>query len=168
MPFIAPTIKHKCKYCNLDAKINLTSGRNKGYYRTCGNNICLNMQYSDKSVNLKKSWISRKIKNICAHCKCEFIKTSPRHKYCLKCINNQIGRSRLIRYNISQHWWDTKFSEQGGLCAICKLVPPKCVDHNHKTGKVRGLLCHGCNMILGHLEKIELVEKCKKYLMEVD
>ena len=40
--------------------------------------------------------------------------------------------------------------EQGGRCKICKNKPKKfVVDHNHKTGKVRGLLCPRCNNLLG-------------------
>lgn len=45
---------------------------------------------------------------------------------------------------------------QGGLCAICKQPPSSgrykklCVDHDHKTAKVRGLLCYNCNMGLGY------------------
>lgn len=41
---------------------------------------------------------------------------------------------------------------QGGVCAIC-LRPPKkkrlCVDHHHKTGLLRGLLCFRCNYGIG-------------------
>jgi hypothetical protein len=45
------------------------------------------------------------------------------------------------------------FSEQGGVCAICGNPPKEGgralhVDHNHKTGEVRGLLCHYCNRFL--------------------
>lgn len=60
---------------------------------------------------------------------------------------------------------------QNGSCAICgkketeskKLV----VDHNHKTGKVRGLLCHSCNTALGLVkEDIEILKKMIKYIEE--
>lgn len=50
--------------------------------------------------------------------------------------------------------------EQGGVCAICKGSSGRhglsedglVVDHNHRTGKVRGLLCHKCNIALGHVD----------------
>ncbi len=44
--------------------------------------------------------------------------------------------------------------KQKGLCAICREVPEKkrlAVDHCHKTGKIRGLLCNLCNMSIGCL-----------------
>jgi hypothetical protein len=56
--------------------------------------------------------------------------------------------------------YDRRFKEQRGLCAICRH-PPKnnkrfAVDHNHSTGKVRGLLCSVCNgRILGRLERFK-------------
>lgn len=45
--------------------------------------------------------------------------------------------------------------EQGGNCAICHEPPPEdkhydlFIDHDHGTGKVRGLLCLHCNTVLG-------------------
>lgn len=50
--------------------------------------------------------------------------------------------------------------EQGGCCAICGVKLAKrvdyrhreCLDHDHKTGVVRGILCHYCNVAIGYLE----------------
>lgn len=51
------------------------------------------------------------------------------------------------------HEYDALFKKQGGVCAICKLPPDKnrrlAVDHDHKTGRIRGLLHTGCNIGLG-------------------
>lgn len=46
-----------------------------------------------------------------------------------------------------------KLAEQRGLCELCKepAVSPS-LDHCHKTGKCRGVLCRGCNAMLGHIE----------------
>lgn len=49
--------------------------------------------------------------------------------------------------------WERIFKEQNGLCKICYLTIATDVDHCHKTGKVRGLLCNPCNLLLGKIEK---------------
>ena len=55
---------------------------------------------------------------------------------------------------------------QGGLCAICGKKKKLNIDHNHKTGQVRELLCRNCNYkVLGLIEKdVILAEKALKYL----
>lgn len=53
-------------------------------------------------------------------------------------------------YGLSLEDYEKMLSEQCGECAICdqKMNPP-CVDHCHTTGKIRALLCSGCNTALG-------------------
>ena len=56
------------------------------------------------------------------------------------------------RYGLSLEQYALMRERQGGACAICGEQPAEalCVDHSHATDKVRGLLCHGCNLGLGH------------------
>jgi len=55
--------------------------------------------------------------------------------------------------------YEAKLRSQGGGCAICRRKPKPgarrfCLDHNHQTEKLRGLLCFICNgKILGRLER---------------
>jgi hypothetical protein len=57
-------------------------------------------------------------------------------------------------YGITPADYQALLNAQGGGCAICGLTNSGrdrlAVDHDHKTGTVRGLLCHGCNIGLGN------------------
>jgi hypothetical protein len=60
------------------------------------------------------------------------------------------------RYGITLNDFETILAQQGGRCAICKQTDIKTkgrtrfdVDHDHKTKKVRGILCTNCNRVLG-------------------
>lgn len=64
-------------------------------------------------------------------------------------------KARLALYGLSEEDWETLLVEQNDRCAICRrtfteLRPPK-IDHDHRTGACRGLLCNGCNLRLGYL-----------------
>ena len=57
-----------------------------------------------------------------------------------------------VKYGITEADYDRMAKVQGGVCAICKCrqrFQKLAVDHDHKTGKVRGLLCVSCNRGLG-------------------
>lgn len=58
-------------------------------------------------------------------------------------------------YSLTVEEYEQMLRNQNGVCAICGTAPKKKrlhVDHNHYTGKVRALLCAGCNLIAGFLE----------------
>lgn len=53
------------------------------------------------------------------------------------------------KYGISEADFQRLLAKQKGLCAVCESAPGTDVDHNHVTGKVRGILCPKCNKALG-------------------
>jgi hypothetical protein len=62
-------------------------------------------------------------------------------------------------YGITAAQWDEIFEAQGRCCAICKGQTPRDklgrgwhVDHDHATGRVRGILCLLCNWALGYFK----------------
>lgn len=94
--------------------------------------------------------------------------------------NNKEARSKIARraqlklkYGITIEQYESFLQEQGGACAICKTTDAKSttqhgffiVDHDHKTGDVRGILCERCNHLLGHArDNIETLRSAISYL----
>ena len=65
------------------------------------------------------------------------------------------SRQLKHRFGISVEEYEQMLVAQSGGCAICGCVNVDerrlAVDHDHKTGRIRGLLCHHCNVVLGHV-----------------
>jgi len=71
-------------------------------------------------------------------------------------------KERQRRFGITRQEYAEMFHRQNGVCAICSQpetatrlgkVKALSVDHNHKTGSVRGLLCSDCNTGIGKLKE---------------
>lgn len=87
-------------------------------------------------------------------------------KKCDKLDKNKVLRGmlndkndyRLSKYNLTYEEHTAFVIKQNNTCAICKTPPHDdtflSIDHDHETGRVRGLLCSSCNLRLGFLEKI--------------
>ncbi|MEV7023534.1 endonuclease VII domain-containing protein [Kitasatospora sp. NPDC093558] len=57
------------------------------------------------------------------------------------------------------------FAEQCGICAICLERRAEHVDHDHETGRVRGVLCFACNAALGQLrDRPDVLRRAADYL----
>lgn len=73
------------------------------------------------------------------------------------------------KYGLTLREYEIMNDSQNGYCAICgkknKTGWNLAVDHNHKTGKIRGLLCSACNLVVGaSQEDIIILEQTIDYL----
>ena len=80
-------------------------------------------------------------------------------------------RFQLRAYGLTVADYEALVEKQGGRCACCGATEPGrghvrwCVDHDHKTGQIRGLLCHRCNAGIGLLgDDLESVMRAVVYL----
>ncbi len=77
----------------------------------------------------------------------------------------------LSKYGISIKEYDVLLADQSGCCAICgvhytETASALAIDHDHKTGQVRGLLCLQCNLGIGGLQdNIDLLASAASYLI---
>jgi hypothetical protein len=83
-------------------------------------------------------------------------------------------KHRLKKWGLDLDTYYAMLASQGNRCAICRTTAPKgpqsrdqnfAVDHDHITGKIRGLLCSNCNLVLGHArDHAEVLEAAIAYL----
>lgn len=68
-------------------------------------------------------------------------------------VQRRSSRKMRLRhaYGITPEQFDQMVEQQGGKCGICGGEEPLCVDHDHDTGAIRGLLCSRCNRAIGLL-----------------
>lgn len=72
---------------------------------------------------------------------------------CTTCTSADARRKYFEKsYGMSEAQVTAMREAQGGVCAICRTAPAVHVDHDHVTGKVRGMLCFSCNAALGHFK----------------
>lgn len=101
--------------------------------------------------------------------KCEEQVQGKRQRGTWRCPNkNRDVRSEQlkVRYGISTDDYEAMLAKQRGACAICKSTSEALhVDHDHATGKVRGLLCGSCNRGIGCLgDDVVTLKAAVRYL----
>lgn len=112
-----------------------------------------------------------------------------RNSYCRPCMaercrawrlrNHEAVKQReadnhlLRKYGITRAQYDAMLERQGGRCLLCLRTPEEiggkvrllCVDHDHETNEVRGLLCRSCNAALHPIESFDgWVDRALAYL----
>lgn len=92
------------------------------------------------------------------------------HKHKVKYLQGKREYRLAFLYDLSLAEYDQMFKEQDGNCKICGLPEINrrlSVDHCHKTGKIRSLLCGRCNVVLGRVEEnTETLWNMIEYIME--
>ncbi len=85
---------------------------------------------------------------------------------CRECISAHGRETALIaKYGLTSAEVEAMREAQGGVCAICRTAPAVHVDHDHETGKVRGMLCFSCNAALGHFrDDPAVLRRAARYL----
>jgi len=100
-------------------------------------------------------------------------KTKERKKLASRNYRAKTGSTkvRLHKYGLTLEAFNTMREKQNYRCLLCFIHESECrlgtlcVDHNHETLKVRGLLCHSCNAVLGHAkESVPMLKRMIEYL----
>lgn len=125
-------------------------------------------------------------KGLCGACRgfCPGCLANPRaersHGYCADCRQKRQRALCLRRsYGLSLREWEDLYRRQDGACAICLASFPSleqlaafsalrrdvATDHCHRTGRVRGLLCNGCNLGIGLMkDNADALRRAAAYL----
>lgn len=128
-----------------------------------------NLQNPEKRRNLKRLYRQRHPQRAA-----EQVRKAVRKKWDTKYRPDRWRRWLQEKYGITEAQFDAIVQKQKNRCAICKNVqsqgprrPNLCVDHCHVTGRVRGLLCFKCNVMLGAIgDSQKTLRAAIRYLKE--
>lgn len=80
-------------------------------------------------------------------------------------LRERAPQKRAAKYGLSVESVEFIFACNSGMCELCNKREATCIDHDHETGRVRGVLCQACNTGLGKLgDTVESLEKAIRYL----
>jgi len=158
-----------CLMCKTDKDLHMfgfDKTRKNGRYPYC--KLCNNKRISQRRKDLNPTIPSQKKCPKCNQTKLskDFHKNRSQYDglkpWCRVCdlghkkkdYNSYKKRDKYLmdNYGITIEEYELLLQKQNGKCAICKKEDKirLCVDHNHVTNEIRGLLCRNCNLAIGH------------------
>lgn len=153
------------KVCQQCRKRERAASKHRGWCLSCGVEIAPQSQYCKVCIRMttichpdRKHWC----KGLCRPC----FDSQPEQKARRLA---HIQSVRLKEYNLTEEQFLEIQARQGGKCAACKIQfgpgRKQHIDHCHKTGQVRGLLCSQCNHALGLLgDNLETILALAMYI----
>lgn len=123
---------------------------------------CSKCHKSLPEVKFNKANTTRGYQYVCKSC---HVRTY--REYRKKFADRYTKARALQRYGLKPEEFEALRKRQKGKCGVCKCKPKRmCVDHDHKTGKIRGLLCHKCNSAIGILgDTVSGIRRALRYLL---
>lgn len=152
VPSSASGKSYLCKDCNRVLEASSFYWGKKGYRHSNSCKACYQLQRRPYQIKYMAT-IGRE---------------KQRSRYCSK----KRSETTVKMYGITIHEYEKILEKQGGVCGICgssdsktKGVGRFCIDHDHQTGKIRGLLCSSCNRGIGLLgDSIDNLKNAIEYL----
>jgi hypothetical protein len=172
--YVAPVIGRACKKCGSNEKyadghcIKCKISQSSKSYQPKNNKrikeIRLASQNKQQAIMLKEKRYNGMTCGKCGN--------PNRHIIDHKCIYCKYIRSIAKKYNLSCDQYKSMLIEQKYSCKICLthqdyLKKRLCVDHDHFTNTIRGLICDDCNVAIGRLkDNIQIAKNLVSYLSE--
>lgn len=107
-------------------------------------------------------------KRLCKNCNQKFLISNYAQLFCRDCVSTVKGWHFLDKYGLLEKDYNNLMENQNNCCACCGEEFTKktkiCVDHCHKQGHVRGLICNSCNIGLGFIENDKRLAQAFRYI----
>ena len=121
--------------------------------------------------------------NSCSYCNkrksnCEFRFRKDQNKYYTQCKACQSLKTKAKTYNTTPEKIKELMRSSNHQCQICGIAEEEAshgqtshyglyIDHDHITGNLRGMLCHKCNLMVGHADdSVETLKSAIAYLIK--